>query len=200
MDHTFWDDRYRQSVELYGKAPNQYFREKIREIPPGNLLIPGEGEGRHAVFAARTGWEVTAFDMSEVARQHALEKAKSLKLPVNYQLSRAEDFTYEKEEFDCAALIYFHLPPAIRTEIHQKIAGAVKPGGHLILEAFHPRQLAYASGGPKDESMLYTAEMLSRDFTGWEWLENFEGEVMLNEGSGHMGKGFVTRLFAMKKA
>lgn len=198
MDNTFWDDKYSQSADLYGTEPNLYFKEKIRELPPGKILIPGEGEGRQAMYAARMGWEVTAFDMSEVARQHALEKAKILELPVNYQLSKAEDFNYEKEVYDCVALIYFHLPPALRIETHQRIANTVKPGGYLIVEAFHPKQLAYSSGGPKNKEMFYTAEMLNSNFAGWEFLEKLEGEVILNEGSGHMGKGYVTRLFARK--
>ena len=198
MDNSFWDNRYTQEVDLYGTEPNQYFKEKIGQLKSGSLLIPGEGEGRQAIYAARLGWQVTAFDMSNVGRQHALQKAESLALPLNYQLSKAEEFNFKKETYDCVALIYFHLPPAIRTTIHQKIASSVKPGGHLIIEGFHPKQLALSSGGPKNEEMLYTAEMLSRDFEGWEFLEKMEGEVLLQEGSGHAGKAYVSRLFARK--
>lgn len=196
MENNFWDNRYSQGVDLYGTEPNQYFKEKVGQLKPGSLLIPGEGEGRQAISAARLGWQVTAFDMSKVGRQHAMEKAESLALPLNYQLSKAEEFNFEKETFDCAALIYFHLSSAIRTNIHKKIASSVKPGGYLILEGFHPKQIALSSGGPKNEEMLYTAEMLSKDFEGWEFMEKLEGEVLLQEGSGHAGKAYVSRLFA----
>ena len=198
MDSNFWDNRYTQEADLYGREPNQYFKEKIGQLKPGSLLIPGEGEGRQAVYAARLGWQVTAFDMSKLGQEHALQKAESLALPLHYHLSKAEDFSFGQETYDCAALIYFHLAPANRTSIHQKIAAAVKPGGHLILEGFHPRQLDFSSGGPKNEEMLYTAEMLSKDFEGWELLEKLEVEVLLQEGSGHAGPGYVTRLFARK--
>ena len=197
MDNNFWNDRFTQEVDLYGTEPNQYFKEKIGQLKPGNLLIPGEGEGRQAVYAAELGWKVTAFDMSEVARRSALDKAMHARLNITYLLSRAEEFDYE-QVYEGAALIYFHLPPEIRSFVHKKIAGSVKAGGHLIMEAFHPRQLTYSSGGPKNPKMLYTAEMLSRDFEGWEFLEKLEGEVLLQEGSGHAGPGYVTRLFARK--
>lgn len=198
MENTFWNNRYSQSPELYGEEPNQYFQEKINQLQPGKLLLPGEGEGRQAMYAAWSGWQVTAFDMSEVARRHALKKAERIGLQLSYQLSRAEDFNFEKEAYDCVGLIFFHLPPAVRPEVHQRIAASVKPGGYLILEAFHPEQLAYMSGGPKSEDMLYTGEMLQLDFAGWEILEQLEGQVALNEGSGHVGRGYVTRLFARK--
>lgn len=199
MDNNFWNNRYTQVNDLYGTEPNQYFREKIGLLKSGHLIIPGEGEGRQAIYAAAKGWQVTAFDMSTVAQQHALEKAGNLGLSLNYQLSKAEDFSYPKETYDCAALIFFHLPPGGRPNIHKRIAASVKPEGHLIIEAFHPMQLAYASGGPKSEDMLYTAEMLSQDFIGWEFIEKLEGEVLLREGSGHAGPAYVTRIFARKE-
>lgn len=199
MDNNFWNNRYTQVNDLYGTEPNQYFREKIGLLKSGHLIIPGEGEGRQAIYAAGKGWKVTAFDISTVAQQHALEKAENLGLSLNYQLSKAEDFFYPEETFDCAALIYFHLAPGGGPNIHKRIAASVKPGGRLIIEAFHPMQLAYASGGPKSEDMLYTAEMLSQDFIGWEFIEKLEGEVLLREGSGHVGPAYVTRIFARKE-
>lgn len=53
MDNTFWNYKYTEQPELYGTAPNEYFRDKIRDLSPGRLLIPGEGEGRQALYAAR---------------------------------------------------------------------------------------------------------------------------------------------------
>lgn len=199
MDSTFWDNRYLQEFDLYGNEPNHYFKEKLAQLKPGNLLIPGEGEGRQAIHAALQGWRVTAFDMSKVGREHALQKAERQGISLDYQLSNAEDFIFEAENFDCAALIYFHLPPALRGEIHKKIGVSVKPGGYLILEGFHPKQLTLSSGGPKDEAMLYTSAMLHKDFEGWDFIEDVEQEVLLREGSGHAGPGYVTRLFARKR-
>lgn len=77
MDNNFWNNRYTQVNDLYGTEPNQYFREKIGLLKSGHLIIPGEGEGRQAIYAAGKGWKVTAFDISTVAQQHALEKAEN---------------------------------------------------------------------------------------------------------------------------
>ena len=70
-----------QSEEyVYGTEPNQFFKEQLQKIiPAGKLLLPGEGEGRNAVYAAKLGWMVDAFDQSSVARTKALNLAKEKK-------------------------------------------------------------------------------------------------------------------------
>ena len=68
---------------------------------------------------------------------------------------------------------------------------ALKPGGMLIIEAFTPAQLRHSSGGPKQLELLYTAEILQKDFKAAEVLELLEAEVDLDEGSMHRGRAAV---------
>ena len=58
---------------------------------------------------------------------------------------------------------------------------------------FNPGQLAYTSGGPKNVELLYTAEMLRRDFARAEELELEETVAELEEGRMHSGLGSVVR-------
>jgi hypothetical protein len=73
-------------------------------------------------------------------------------------------------------------------------------GGWLILEAFHPLQLGYSSGGPKDITMLYTLQTLRNDLSaaGLQEALAWEGEVLLSEGTGHQGPAYVTRYVAQR--
>ena len=48
----FWNEKYGRSEYLYGKAPNTFFVEKLNELQKGSILLPAEGEGRNAVYAA----------------------------------------------------------------------------------------------------------------------------------------------------
>ena len=78
------------------------------------------------------------------------------------------------------------------------LARGLAPGGVLVLEAFHPRQRARGTFGPKDAAMLYTLEMLRADLTdpaAGPLVEAvaWEGEVLLDEGPGHAGPGDVVR-------
>lgn len=55
---NFWDERYGQEQYAYGETPNEYLKSKLAGLPKGKVLFPLEGEGRNAVFAAKTGWQV----------------------------------------------------------------------------------------------------------------------------------------------
>ncbi|MBL0016963.1 MAG: hypothetical protein IPP17_11045 [Bacteroidetes bacterium] len=59
-----WDARYGAPEWAYGTEPNVYFRDKLSGLIPGKILLPAEGEGRNAAFAASRGWSVEAFDLS----------------------------------------------------------------------------------------------------------------------------------------
>jgi hypothetical protein len=201
MQATFWNERYQNNETVYGLLPNVFFKHSIDKINTGKLLLPAEGEGRNAVYAAKNGWDVTAFDYSEVAKEKALKMAMSHQVTFVYQTTNFLSFQAETASMDAVALIYAHMPPEIRSEFHHKMAYWVKKGGYVILEAFNPLQLELQSGGPKDVSMLYTPEMLKNDFPEHDWkielLETTETE--LSEGPFHEGKAQVIRLLACRR-
>lgn len=195
----FWNERYSQPEMVYGNEPNVFLREQLKNLKPGKLLLPAEGEGRNAVYAASQGWDVLAFDYSEAGQAKALSLAKERGVTLEYQVADAEQFETAPETVDAVALIFAHFNPVLRLILHRKVVEWLKPGGTLILEAFHPKQLeGYTSGGPKEPTMLYTADMLQQDFDGLEIQLLEEREVELQEGAYHSGRGFVTRLVATK--
>jgi len=59
-----WNERYSKEEFAFGKQPNNYLKEQLEKINRGTILFPAEGEGRNAVFAAKLGWTVSAFDIS----------------------------------------------------------------------------------------------------------------------------------------
>ena len=201
MQATFWNERYQNNETVYGLLPNVFFKHCIDKINTGKLLLPAEGEGRNALYAAKNGWDVTAFDYSEVAKEKALKMAISHQVTFAYQTTDFLSFQAEPASMDAVALIYAHMPPEIRSEFHHKMAYWVKKRGYVILEAFNPLQLELQSGGPKDVSMLYTQEMLKNDFPEHEWkIELLETtETKLSEGPFHEGKAQVIRLLACRR-
>ncbi|WP_299762684.1 class I SAM-dependent methyltransferase [uncultured Pontibacter sp.] len=196
----FWNDRYSKDQMVYGADPNEFFREQLQHLQPGKLLLPAEGEGRNAVYAALKGWQVTAYDFSKAGYKKATALAEQRGVTINYQVTDAMNFDCKPESQDAVALIYAHFPHALRQELHQMVIKWLKPGGTVILEAFHPNQLSYSSGGPKDENMLYSAEKLQDDFNMLEIRQLSEVEIQLSEGTYHSGAGYVTRMVAQKKA
>ena len=59
-----WDNRYSTEDYACGIAPNVFFKDVIEKYKlKGKMLLPAEGEGRNAVYAAKNGIDVTAFDI-----------------------------------------------------------------------------------------------------------------------------------------
>lgn len=195
----FWNERYAANDYAYGKEPNVFLQEHLKDITPGIILLPCEGEGRNAVFAARLGWQVVAFDQSESGKGKCLQLAKEYNVTVDYRLADAGYFSYQENHYDCIALIYAHFPPAVREYVHKQCVKALRPGGLLLLEAFHPNQLHYESGGPKAKELLYTLDQLLDDFQPLQPLLTEEKEIQLDEGVFHRGKASVVRLIARKQ-
>lgn len=193
-----WDQRYAAEGYVYGTEPNEWFVEKLKIFKPGKLLLPAEGEGRNAVWAAVNGWQVVAFDQSPEAKTKALKLAHDHNVDFEYHVKDLRCYRNEPESFDAIALIYVHMPSHFRTRVHIELIKLLKPGGCLILEAFTKGQLFHKSGGPKDLDMLYDPQDLKNDFAALKILEFHNIKLHLEEGESHKGIADVVRIFARK--
>ena len=196
---NLWDERYAQTEYFYGEEPNMFFVEQLKTLKQGKIILPCEGEGRNAVYAASCGWEVEAFDASEAGKIKAMQLASRKGLKFNYTIGDAMAITYPENSFDVVAFIFAHFPVAIRKQIHQKAITWLKPGGKVIMEAFNPKQLPNSPGGPKDLSMLYTEDVLSDDFSTLKVDLNYSQQTVLKEGKHHDGIAEVIRFVGIKK-
>ena len=193
----FWNNRYGASEYAYGVEPNVFFQHQLDTLNPGTLLLPAEGEGRNAVYAASRGWKVTCFDQSEMGRKKALQLAAEKGVEIDYRIASIDDFD-TNERFDAIGLVYVHLPSPLRSSFHNYMVELLNPDGRIILEAFSKEQLGRTSGGPQDLQLLYSIDELEDDFNELEDLSIEELEVDLMEGPFHEGKAMVLRLIANK--
>lgn len=196
--NSFWNERYNERDFAYGETPNVFLSETLSKLTPGKIILPCDGEGRNAVYAAKIGWSVQAFDLSEAGKLKAEHLALKYAVVINFQIKDAALVNYPVESVDVVGLIYTHLPVLIREKLHANVIKWLKPGGKIILETFCPDQLKNNSGGPKDISMLYTKELLAKDFEGlhFDYLE-YE-HIDLKEGKYHEGPADVIRMIATK--
>jgi hypothetical protein len=75
---------------------------------------------------------------------------------------------------------------------------ALRPGGHLILEGYTPRQLAFGTGGPPSEALLIEPEVLRRELAGLGLLVLQERERWIEEGPYHRGQSAVVQALGRK--
>jgi len=193
----FWNERYAQPQYTYGKAPNPFFASQLGALSKGKILLPAEGEGRNAVYAAIKGWQVKAFDYSEEGRKKALDLASNYDVTIDYELSEASEFQSD-ESFDAIAMIYAHFSGEERSNLCRTLEALLAPGGHLIMEVFSKNQLGRESGGPKVPELLYSKEEVREMFPALDFILLEESKIELDEGPFHQGIAAVIRGLAQK--
>lgn len=191
-DPEFWNLMFSADHYVFGEAPNQYLKDKLSNLSSGKVLLPGEGEGRNAVYCAEQGWEVSAFDLSKTGKEKAEELAKKRKVNIDFKVGDVPDLNYPEASFDALVLIFAHFMPEKRAEYHQKLSTYLKSGGKLILEG-HARM---------DEDtidMRFNLDELKNDFKDYKLIECSQELAHLEEGQMIQGETNVVRIYAEKQ-
>ena len=202
----FWNERFGHQEYAYGTEPNEFFKQSLDFYKPkGKILMPAEGEGRNAIYAAKTGLEVFAFDTSEQGQKKALQLAENENVRITYEVGTLPNITFMEETFDVLGLVFAHFPPDIRESFHKTLGSFIKPKGLVILEGFSKANLKLREanpniGGPRSLDMLFSTEQIQNDFPEFEVLKLEETLTELNEGQFHIGMASVIRFVGMRKS
>lgn len=201
---NFWDERYASKDYVYGIEPNLFFKDQITKLQPGKILLPAEGEGRNAVFVAKLGWQVAAFDQSDEGRKKAIMLSKKNKVQIDYKTTALANINYKPNSFNCLGLFYAHFPADVRFEYYQKLDKYLQKGGILILEGFSKNHLKLnadnqKTSGPKDINMLFSVEEIKNDFPNYKIIILEEKIIKMNDGLYHRDKSAVIRFVGKKQ-
>lgn len=152
-----WDERYAAAERVWSAGPNREVERIVAGWPPGRALDLGAGEGRHALWLAEKGWQVTAVDFSAVGIDRGRREAESRGLAVDWVV---EDVTAwqppEGTAYDLALVAYLHIPEDVFSRLGRWLA----PGGALVVVGHALRNLTEGVGGPQDPTLLHTTEQL----------------------------------------
>ena len=189
---AMWDERFRVEEPVYGTRPNLYLERHAPRLKSGSkVLVPGDGYGRNGQWLARQGFAVHTVDLSPVGVERSRKAAEAAGLAMTIEQADLSEWKWPVGEFDAVAAIFLHLPRELSKKINPAMLRALRPGGILIFEAFTPEQIKFQTGGPKDPDLLYTANLLRRDFAGAEVLDLEEIELHMDEGVKHSGMSAV---------
>lgn len=195
----FWDERYAVGEFVYGYEPNEFFASSLGPGYKQKLLLPGEGEGRNAIYAASQGWLVHAFDQSETAAAKAVGFALNRNLRIEYEINDCAHFDITDNYYDAVGLIFLHLPPDVRKKFHTGLSHRIKKSGRIIGEFFAEQQISLNSGGPRDPSLLYTVKELQENFRDLNILLLEEKMIQIKEGEYHNGLASVIRFIGVRE-
>lgn len=199
MTKEFWDKSFSEEGFAYGETEN-IFIHAMSEIIPKQSRIGcfAEGEGRNAVFLAKQGHKVTAYDLSE----KGLEKAEKLASQHGVEIETiAMDLTKQKAEpnqYDAAIMVFGHVSKIDQLFLLENMIESVRPGGYIMFEVYSDEQTKYQSGGPGSLDMLYSPIDILRWIKPYRCIRFFYGEAERNEGKRHSGKGHVIQVVIQK--
>ena len=193
----FWNSKFSQEEFLYGKKPNTFLASKIKLLKKeSELLCLGEGEGRNAIFFAKRGFKVSAFDASDIGLAKLDKKAQEENLDIKTVCLDLNEWKSDKK-YDVIVASYLHMYKDERIKLFEKIEDSLNPNAYFIGEFFSKKQLNFKSGGPKDEDLLYNVDDFNKNFLYCD-KEVSEQEVILDEGKGHQGDASVIIVIIQK--
>lgn len=186
---AFWNQRFSQPGFLFGTEPNVFLASQRALLKPGmKALSLADGEGRNSIWMAQQGMEVDAVELSGVALEKARGLARERGATVNFQRGDLLDWDMGREAYDLVAAVFIQfLSPAQRPGVFRRMVTALKPGGHLVLQGYTPRQIEFKTGGPPLVENLYTEDLLRDSFSDLEILHLRTHEAHVAEGTGHLG-------------
>lgn len=164
-DATYWDERYAEAGGSKHEhnivdGPDPTVAEVVAGLTPGRALDVAAGRGRHSLWLARHGWQVTAVDWSHVGldlgRAHAGADQDAGEHPVEWVTADVTTWEPEHAQYDLIVCAFVHLDLAVYDRIRRWLA----PGAHLVVVGHALRNLTDGVGGPSNPAYLHTVDQL----------------------------------------
>jgi len=191
-----WNERYR-SGEHPNREPAPLLIKAIKELNPGRALDLACGVGRHAIYLAEHGWQVTAVDSArvgiEILRQRARERSARME-PGGAQASclrqidariadlERHEFQIEPDTYGLICDFYY-----LQRDLFPSIRAGVKPGGAFV-GAIHLND-GNTDARPHNPAFLLEPGELKTLFSDWEITYYHEGPA--DEGGHHHDTAYL---------
>ncbi len=165
-----WDERYNRG-EHTNDAPHPLVVEFASALDPGRALDLACGAGRHAIWLAERGWQVTAVDYSRVAIEILRRRAGEKGLVIDSRIADLErhEFIIEPDSYDLIVVCHY-----LQRDLFPAIKAGPRVGGFVIAA------IAMIDDNPDVKPMnpafLLKPGELRAEFEGWELLHDFEGK------------------------
>lgn len=201
-DVSTYENDYQKEEYFWGVQPSTMCLKVLELLPPVRplkLLDIGCGEGKDAVFFARCGYDVSAFDISEAG----LEKTKRLadKARVHVRAFRANLCDYRLDEsYDIlySSGVLHYIKPELRDEVMADYKNHVNENGIAALHVFVKKPFIAQPPEKKEYSNHFhhwKSGQLFTYFHDW-YIEHCTEYVFDCNSSGIPHRHAANRLFA----
>jgi SAM-dependent methyltransferase len=184
-----WNRILTSPTPRFNTKPNAFLVDMVRGVKPGTALDVGMGQGRNALYLAQQGWTVTGFDPADRAVAAAEQEAARLGVKLTALVQRDDQFEFKKDAWDLIVLSYVGV-----RELADRLYDTLKPGGVVVVEAFHRDAL---KSGPIGPAVVFETNELLRLFTRFRVLRYEDTDSVADFG---LERVRVVRLCAQKPA
>lgn len=199
---SIYEDEYRIADYYWGVEPNPMCYQVLQLMPPTKrlkLLDIGCGEGRDAVFFARNGYDVTAFDISEAGIEKTIQLAERAGVHVNAFKANLLDYRLDSP-FDIvySSGVLHYIKPEYRREIFDNYKAFTNQGGMHAFNVFVEKP--FIAPPPEHEPNAYawhSGELMGY-YHDWYFLHSTEVVFDCNS-SGIPHKHAMTEIIAQKQ-
>lgn len=175
---TIYEDEYRREDYYWGTEPNSVCYDVLRRVPPTRrlrVLDIGCGEGKDAVFFARNGYDVTAFDVTTAGVEKTKRLADQAGVRMNVFQADILDFRLEAP-FDIlySSGVLHYMRPEYRDEIFDNYKRFTNPNGVHVFNVFVDKP--FIAPPPEHEPNAYkwhSGELLSH-YRDWLVMDSSE--------------------------
>ncbi|AZK48252.1 methyltransferase domain-containing protein [Paenibacillus lentus] len=198
---TIYEEVYLTQDYYWGTEPNKECYQVLQRMPPTKpvkLLDIGCGEGKDAVFFARNGYEVTAFDVSDAGIEKTKRLADQCGVEVNVFKADILDYRLDRH-FDVvfASGVFHYIKPEFRQEIFENYKQFTNQNGMHFLNVFVNKP--FIAPPPEKEPNAY--KWYSGELLGHyqDWLIQESSEIVFDcNSSGIPHKHAMSKMIAQK--
>lgn len=202
MEKTVYDQRYASKQNYWDFKPSSMVYKTLEFLPPLHpgmkVLDIGCGEGANAIFFAKNGFDVTAFDLSAVGVTKTIENSKKYGVSVN---AFQGDINTVKLDglfdiiFSSGTLQY--LRPEKRTSFIAHMQEITVVGGINNLHTFATKPFIKIAPDAEAHECLWNSGELLLLYKDWK-TEHFTEEIRSCNSSGVAHEHVHNRIWARK--
>lgn len=137
LEEVNWDEYYKK---IQGRAPRQLLLDALEKFPSGESLQAidlGSGDGTESVVLLSRGWNVLAVDGESAGIKRLMEKVpKGAQVRLQTQVAKFEEVTLSLADLIHASYSIPFCHPNHFSELWEKIANALNPGGRFAGQFF----------------------------------------------------------------
>jgi acetyl esterase len=157
-----WEERYSGEEKVWSGNPNAQLVAEASKLTVGTALDVGCGEGGDVIWLAQQGWQVTGADFSANGLARAAHHASEAGVADRTSWWQVDARTFEAEgrAFDLVTTHFLHPPDGGMVEVAGRLAGAVAPGGHLLVVGHAPHEVFTKLNDSHRKAMFLAEELL----------------------------------------